>query len=77
VCSFALVVASVVGQVPVGTGTIAITDDLPALELQMVSKRDNISATLEIFIDTARGVAHREGWADPAGTAAGSDRSAA
>jgi DNA-binding transcriptional LysR family regulator len=60
--SFALVVASVVGQVPVGTATIAITDDLPALELQMVWKRDNTSATLQIFIDTARGVAHCEGW---------------
>ena len=64
--SFALVVASVVGQVPVGTTTIAITDDLPALELQMVWKRDNTSAILQIFIDTARGVARREGWNDPA-----------
>jgi hypothetical protein len=63
--SFALVVASVVGQVPVGTATIAITDDLPALELQMVWKRDNTSAILETFIDTARGVAHCEGWIDP------------
>lgn len=54
--SFALVVASVAGQVPVGTATIAITDDLPTLELQMVWKRDNTSATLEIFIDTTRGV---------------------
>lgn len=64
--SFALVAGSAVGQVPVGTATIAITDDLPALELQMVWKRDNTSATLEIFIDNARGVAHREGWNDPA-----------
>jgi DNA-binding transcriptional LysR family regulator len=64
--SFALVAASVVGQVPVGTTTIAITDDLPALELQMVWKRDNTSATLKMFIDTARGVAHCEGWIDPA-----------
>jgi DNA-binding transcriptional LysR family regulator len=63
--SFALVVASVAGQVPVGTTTVAITDDLPALELQMVWKRDNTSAILEIFVDTARGVAHQEGWNDP------------
>jgi hypothetical protein len=64
--SFALVVASVVGQVPVGTATVAITDRLPELELQMVWKRDNISPILEIFIDTARDVAHHEGWNDPA-----------
>ncbi len=64
--SFALVAASAAGQVPVRTATIAITDDLPALELQMVWKRDNASATLGIFIDTARGVARREGWNDPA-----------
>jgi DNA-binding transcriptional LysR family regulator len=64
--SFALVAASVLGQVPVGTTTIAITDDLPALELQMVWKRDNTSATLKMFIDTARGVAHCEGWNNPA-----------
>jgi DNA-binding transcriptional LysR family regulator len=64
--SFALVVGSVVGQVPVGTATVAITDDLPALELQMVWKRDNDSAILRIFVDTARGVAHQEGWTDPA-----------
>jgi hypothetical protein len=48
-------VSSVVGQVPVGTATIAIADDLLALELQMVWKRDNTSAILEMFIDTARG----------------------
>lgn len=71
--SFALVVASVVGQVPVGTATIAIIDDLPSLELQMVWKRDNTSATLEIFIDTARDVASREGWDDPGQMALGSD----
>jgi DNA-binding transcriptional LysR family regulator len=64
--SFALVAASVAGQVPVGTATIAITDDLPALELHMVWKRDNTSAALGIFIDTARGVARHEGWNDPA-----------
>ena len=64
--SFALVVASAAGQVPVGTATIALSDDLPALELQMVWKRDNISAFLEIFVDTARGVAQHEGWNDPA-----------
>jgi hypothetical protein len=60
--SFALVVASVAGQVPVGTATIAITDDLPALELQMVWKRDHTPAIVEIFIDTARGVARDQGW---------------
>ena len=60
--SFALVVASVAGQVPVGTATIAITDDLPALELQMVWKRDHTPAIVEIFIDTARAVAHDRGW---------------
>jgi hypothetical protein len=59
-------VASVVGQVPVGTASIAITDGLPALELQMVWKRDNTPATREIFIDTARAVAHCEGWNNPA-----------
>ena len=64
--SFALVVASAVGQVPVKTATIAITDDLPPLELQMVWKRGNTSATLKILIDTARRVAQREGWNDPA-----------
>jgi DNA-binding transcriptional LysR family regulator len=64
--SFALVVGSVVGQVPVGTATVAITDDVPTLELQMVWKRDNTSAIREIFVDTARGVAHQEGWNDPA-----------
>jgi len=60
--SFALVVASVSGQVPVGTATIAITDDLPALELRMVWKRDNIRAILEIFTDTAHALARRNGW---------------
>ena len=64
--SFALVVGSVVGQVPVGTATIAITDDLPDLELQMVWKRDNSSAILEMFIQTARGVAQDKGWNEPA-----------
>jgi DNA-binding transcriptional LysR family regulator len=63
--SFALVVASVVGQVPVGTATVAITDDLPDLELQMVWKRDSTSAVLEILIKTALGVAADEGWTDP------------
>ena len=62
--SFALVVGSVVGQVPVRTATIAITDDLPTLELQMIWKRDNTSAIREIFVDTARSVAHQEGWND-------------
>jgi hypothetical protein len=60
--SFALVVASVVGQVPVGTATVAVIDDLPTLDLQMVWKRDNSSAMLEVFLETARGVAHDEGW---------------
>lgn len=60
--SFALVVGSVVGQVPVGTATVAITDDLPTLELQMVWRRDNTSTIREIFVDTARDVADREGW---------------
>jgi DNA-binding transcriptional LysR family regulator len=60
--SFALVVASATGQVPVGTVTIPIDDDLPALEVQMVWKRDRTSAILETFIDTARGVARDKGW---------------
>jgi len=30
----------------------------------MAWKRDNLSAALKIFIDTARGVAHCEGWND-------------
>ena len=64
--SFALVVGSVVGQVPVGTTTIPIIDDLPALELQMVWKRDNTSAMLGILVETARGVAHDEGWTEAA-----------
>jgi DNA-binding transcriptional LysR family regulator len=60
--SFALVVASVTGQVPVGTTTVVITDDLPALELRMTWKRDNSSAILEVFVDAARGTADKEGW---------------
>ncbi len=64
--SFALVVASVVGQVPVGTTTVAITDDLPALELQLVWKRDNTSAMLQMIVETARGVAHDQGWNEAA-----------
>ena len=63
--SFALVVASVSGQVPVGTATVAITDDLPPLELQMIWKRDNTSAILEIFTATARDVARHKGWMNP------------
>ncbi|MCO6006228.1 LysR family transcriptional regulator [Actinoallomurus purpureus] len=63
--SFALVAASVVGRVPVGTVTIALTDDVPPLELQMVWKRSNASAALRLLIDTARDVARREGWNDP------------
>jgi hypothetical protein len=58
-------VASVAGQVPVGTATVAITDDLPALELQMVWKRDNTPAIVEISIDTARSVARYKGWMNP------------
>jgi DNA-binding transcriptional LysR family regulator len=63
--SFALVVASAAGQVPVGTATIAVTDNLPDLELQMVWKRDDTSATLKIFTDTARAVTRKEGWNNP------------
>jgi hypothetical protein len=55
-------VASATGQVPLGTATIAITDDLPALELQMVWKRENTPAIVEIFTDIARGVARDKGW---------------
>jgi DNA-binding transcriptional LysR family regulator len=64
--SFALVVASVVGQIPVGTTTVDIVDDLPDLELQMVWKRDNSSAILELLVETARGLAHDEGWNEAA-----------
>jgi hypothetical protein len=32
----------------------------------VVWKRGNTSATLKTFIDTARGIAHCEGWNDPA-----------
>ena len=60
--SFALVVASVVGQVPVGTATVELIDDLPNLELHMVWRRDNTSAILEILVETARAVALEEGW---------------
>jgi hypothetical protein len=63
--SFALVAASVDGQVPVGTTTIALTDDLPPLKLQMVWKHDNASAALRVLIDTTREVARRERWNDP------------
>jgi DNA-binding transcriptional LysR family regulator len=64
--SFALVSGSVVGQVPVGTATIALADDLPHLELHMVWKRSNASAALRILLDTARKVARHEGWGDQA-----------
>jgi DNA-binding transcriptional LysR family regulator len=63
--SFALVAGSATGQVPVGTATVAITDDLPSLNLQMVWKRDNTSPTLKILIDTAREIARRNGWNTP------------
>jgi DNA-binding transcriptional LysR family regulator len=62
--SFALVAGSVVGQVPVGTATVALTDQLPPLELQMVWKRSNASAALRTLIDTARKLARLEGWAE-------------
>jgi hypothetical protein len=51
---------------PVGTTTVTITDDLPSVELQMVWKRDNTSAMLEILVETARGVAHDKGWNEAA-----------
>jgi hypothetical protein len=63
--SFALVSASVVGRVPVGTATIALTDDLPVLELHLVWRRENTSTTLATLLDTARDLAHREGWVEP------------
>ncbi len=63
--SFALVAASVVGRVPVGTTTLALTDDLPPLTLQMVWKRSNTSTALALLLDTAREVAEREHWGDP------------
>lgn len=67
--SFALVVASVVGRVPVGTATLTLVDDLPPLELQMVWRRDNNSAALKVFLDAARRLAADEGWYEvgPAG----------
>jgi hypothetical protein len=36
------------------------------VELQMVWKRDNTSAMLEILVETARGVAHDKGWNEAA-----------
>ena len=68
--SFALVAASVVGRVPVGTATVELADDLPALELQMVWRRDDTSASLRLLIDTVRRLARHEGWID--GAASGS-----
>lgn len=63
--SFALVAASADGQVPVGTTTIALTDDLPLLKLQMVWKHGNASGARRVLIDTAHEVARRERWNDP------------
>jgi DNA-binding transcriptional LysR family regulator len=63
--SFALVAAGVVGRVPVGTTTLALTDDLPPLTLQMVWKRGNTSTALGLLLDTAREVARREQWDSP------------
>jgi DNA-binding transcriptional LysR family regulator len=60
--SFALVAASAVGRVPMGTATVTLTDELPPLELQMVWRRDNPSAALNILIQAARRLAEREGW---------------
>jgi DNA-binding transcriptional LysR family regulator len=63
--SFALVSASVVGRVPVGTATVVLTDDLPVLELQLVWRRENTSTTLSTLLNTARELAYREGWVQP------------
>lgn len=63
--SFALVAASAVGRVPVGCTTLALTDALPPLALEMVWKRGNTSTALGFLLDTARGVARREHWRDP------------
>lgn len=63
--SFALVPDSAVGRVPVGTATIAITDDLPCLTLEMVWRRDTVSAALGVLVSTARELARREGWYVP------------
>ncbi|MEV6008804.1 LysR family transcriptional regulator [Streptomyces sp. NPDC051976] len=60
--SFALVSGSAAGRVPLGTTTVALTDDLPPLDLRMVWKRDNTSPALGLLISTAREVARREGW---------------
>ena len=60
--SFALVPDSAVGRVPIGTATIAITDDLPRLTLEMVWRRDAVSAALGVLVSTARELARREGW---------------
>jgi DNA-binding transcriptional LysR family regulator len=63
--SFALVSASVVGRVPVGTATVVLTDDLPVLELQLVWRRENTSTTLTTLLTAARELAFREGWVEP------------
>lgn len=60
--SFALVVGSMAGRVPVGTATVTLTDDLPPLELQMVWLQGNASPALTLLIDTARRLADHEGW---------------
>ncbi|SEM03323.1 LysR family transcriptional regulator [Streptacidiphilus jiangxiensis] len=64
--SFTLVPASVTGRGPVGTATVPLADDLPPLRLRMVWKRAGLSPALELLLDTARGLARREGWL-PAG----------
>lgn len=68
--AFALVAASVAGRVPVGTATVAVADDLPPLELEMVWRRNDVSAALRVLIDTARRLAEDEGWRDAGTTAA-------
>lgn len=60
--SFALVAASAAGRVPVGTTTVALTDPLPALELQMVWRGDNDSAALGVLLATLRELSRAERW---------------
>lgn len=60
--SFALVPASVAGRGPIGTASVAISDDLPTLDLRLVWRRDNDSAALAVLIGAARDLARRDGW---------------
>lgn len=60
--SFALVPASVAGRGPIGTAAVAISDDLPTLDLELVWRRHNDSAALAVLLGAARDLARCRGW---------------